>query len=202
MFFIAAAIALAFLAAPLFGLPYPLGPVWKTGGIFLLGVYALRRGARLAGLALLFSSVGDLLLELKPQQMVAGMAAFGVAHLFYAAAFAGFFRRAQTGVAGLMLAGLVLTVSILLLCWFWPEMGVLRFPGAGYQAIITGMVILAMLSRAPALAKAGAALFMLSDTLIAFDLYKGIDPPRGSVWITYATAQILLTWTLSYRRAV
>ena len=120
----------------------------------------------------------------------------------YGAAFAGFFRRGQTGAAGLLGAGLVLMISILLLCWFWPEMGDLRVPGAGYQVIITGMVVLAVLSGAPTLAKGGAAMFMLSDTLIAFDIYKGIDPPRGSVWITYATAQILLAWTLSKRHPV
>lgn len=95
MFLIAAVIALSFLAAPLVGLPYPLGLVWKTAGIILLGVQALQRGARLAGYALLFSSVGDLVLDLKPPQMVAGMAAFGVAHLCYAAAFAGFSGAAR-----------------------------------------------------------------------------------------------------------
>lgn len=100
----------------------------------------------------------------------------------------------------MLLAGFVLAVSILLLYWFWSGMGDLRLPGAGYQAIITGMVVLAMLSRAPALAKVGAAVFMLSDTFIALDLYKGIDPPRGSVWLTCAAAQILLAWTLSNRR--
>ncbi len=174
--------------------------MWKASGIFLLGVYSLLRGARLAGLALFFSAVGDVMLDLKPQQMVAGMAAFGVAHIFYSVDFAGFLRRDRIGVAGLLPAGIVLAVSSLLLFWFLPGMGALAVPGMGYQAIITVMVLLAMLSHAPVIAKLGAAVFMLSDTLIAFNIYKGIDPPQGSVWLTYAAAQIMLAWTLSNRR--
>jgi uncharacterized membrane protein YhhN len=200
LFFIAATISLSHLAAPLVELPYPQEVVWKAGGIFLLGVHALLRRARLVSLALFFSSVGDVMLDLKPQQMVAGMASFGVAHVFFSLAFAGFLRRHRMGVAGLLPAGIVLAVSTTLLFWFLPGMDALTVPGLGYHAIITVMVIVAMLSRAPVPAKVGAAVFMLSDTLIALDLYKGIDLPGGSVWITYAFAQIMLAWTLSIRR--
>ncbi len=197
LFFAAAAIALSHLAAPLISLPWPQQIIWKAAGIFLLGVSSWLRGARLAGLALLCSSVGDVMLDLKPQRMVAGMVSFGVAHVFYALAFAGLCHRGRIGLTGWLPAGLVLTVSVLLLFRFLPGMGNLTVPGLGYQAVITVMVVAAMLSQAPVMAKAGAAVFMLSDTLIGFHIYAGIHPPAGSVWGTYAAAQIMLAWALS-----
>ena len=44
----------------------------------------------------------------------------------------------------------------------------------------------------PLMARIGAVIFMISDSLIALGLYKQTPAPEGSVWITYAIAQILL----------
>jgi uncharacterized membrane protein YhhN len=85
-----------------------------------------------------------------------------------------------------------------LLVWLLAGMGELMLPALLYQAIITMMVAMAMLVKAPMIARLGALLFMLSDTLIAVEKFAGVVPPAGSVWITYAAAQIMLAWGLSH----
>jgi uncharacterized membrane protein YhhN len=192
LFLIGAIVALSYLAAPYVELVFPEGPAWKAAGIVTLGLYAVTRRSWLAALALFASSIGDVMLELQPPNMVGGMAAFGIAHIFYIATFAGYVRREAIRPPGMGLAALVLAVSIAMLVWFLPDMGKLTVPGLGYQLIITLMVMTAMLSQAPLITRIGAVIFMISDSLIALGLYKGTPAPEGSVWITYAVAQILL----------
>ncbi|MEP7210443.1 MAG: lysoplasmalogenase [Alphaproteobacteria bacterium] len=192
LFLIGAAVALSYLAAPQVELVFPEGPAWKAAGIVALGLYAVTRRSWVASAALFASSVGDVMLELQPPNMVGGMAAFGIAHIFYIAAFAGYVRREAIRPLGIGLAALVLAVSIAMLVWFLPDMGKLTVPGLGYQLIITLMVMTAMVSQAPLMTRIGAVIFMISDSLIALGLYKGTPAPAGSVWITYAIAQILL----------
>lgn len=194
---VGALVAFSYLAASLFDLPFPLVPAWKAAGIVLLGVYALARAARLAAAGLFFSAVGDVMLALEPPQWILGMAAFGLAHVFYLAAFAGHLRHDGRSRTGPWLAAIVVILSLTMLIWFWPDMGALRLPGLFYHLIITVMVIAALLSRAPVLARLGAVVFMLSDTLIAFGLYKSLPPIPGAIWISYAVAQILLAAALS-----
>jgi uncharacterized membrane protein YhhN len=76
-------------------------------------------------------------------------------------------------------------------------MGDLLIPALVYQLIITTMVATAMVVKAPMLARLGAVVFMLSDTLIAIGKFMTTDVPPGSVWITYAGAQIMIAWGLS-----
>jgi hypothetical protein len=54
-----------------------------------------------------------------------------------------------------------------------------------------------MVVKSPMLARLGAVVFMLSDTLIAIGKFTTTDVPPGSVWITYAGAQIMIAWGLS-----
>ena len=141
-----------------------------------------------------------MLLELEGL-FVYGMAAFGLAHVFYAAVFAGIIRRDGFDKRGWPIAALVIALSIALGLWFAPgqaENG-LAIPATVYQIVILIMVIAAILSKAPLLAKCGAAIFMLSDTLIAITMFAGQPVPIGSVWLTYAAAQIMLAWSLSRR---
>src|SRR5262249_47397022 len=96
----------------------------------------------------------------------------------------------------------VAALSVALAVWFnagMAEMGLL-VPASIYQAIISVMVITALMSKAPLLAKLGAAIFMLSDTLIAVGMFAKIDVIPGSVWITYAAAQIMLAWSMTRQR--
>ncbi len=192
LFVLGALTALSYLAAPFVTLNFPEGPVWKAAGIVVLGLYAATRRSPIAAAALFLSAVGDVMLELVPPNMVGGMGAFGLAHIFYITAFARFVRRDAIAPGGWIFAAIVFAVSLVMLVWFLPGMGKLLIPGLGYQAIITAMVMTAMISRAPLIARIGAVIFMLSDSLIALGLYKSIPAPEDSVWLTYAIAQILL----------
>ena len=191
LFYLGALVALSHLANEWVKLAPPWGLAWKAGGSVLLGFYALSQRAWIAGLGLLLSSAGDVLLELDGL-FVGGMAAFGLAHVCYAIVFAGFIRRDGLNKSAWPLAALVLIVSIALGVWLAPGMKELTAPALAYQAIISAMVTLAMLSKAPLIARLGAATFMLSDTLIAVGLFRGIEVVPGSVWISYAAAQIML----------
>jgi uncharacterized membrane protein YhhN len=160
----------------------------------LLGLHALARRAWLAGAALLFCSAGDVLLELV---FVAGMAAFAVGHLFFIFAFLEWRKLLGSNRRDYPLAVLVVLVSLGLLAWLLPGMDELTVPALTYQLIITSMVAIAMMVKAPMIARVGALVFMLSDTLIAAEKFAGVFPPTGSVWLTYAVAQIMLCWGLS-----
>lgn len=193
--------ALSYLGAQLIETPVAAEAAWKASGILFFAGYALSRGAKLIGAALLASAAGDVALALRPPVFEAGMAFFGLAHLLYIAAF--FFRIRTEGADRrfAVLSAAVVLISAGLLLWFYPDMGDLRAPGIAYQTIITLMVAIALVSSAPLIGRAGAALFMVSDMLIALGLYKHIAVPPGSVWITYAAAQGMIAWALSGKRA-
>lgn len=191
-----AVIALSHLANEWVKLEQPWGPTWKAAGIVVLGLYALSQRAWLAGCGLLFSAAGDVFLELDGL-FVFGMAAFGIAHMCYGLAFVNLIRRDGPNIGAWPLAMGVLGISIVLGVWLAPGMGGLTAPALIYQLIISIMVMLAVLSRAPMLARIGAVMFMLSDTLIAVGMFRNVDVPVGSVWLTYAAAQIMLAWGLT-----
>ena len=196
LFFAGAAVALSHLANEWVKLGLPWGPTWKAAGIVILGLYALSQRVWLAGWGLLLSSAGDVLLELDGL-FVFGMAAFGAAHICYAAAFVNLIRRDGPNIAAWPYAMAVLGISIVLGVWLAPGMAELIAPALIYQLVISFMVMLALLSKAPLLARVGAVIFMLSDTLIAIGRFRGVETPPGSVWITYAAAQIMLAWGLT-----
>jgi uncharacterized membrane protein YhhN len=200
LFLAGALLAASHLANEWVRLDQPLGPVWKCSGIVVLGLYALSQRAILVGLGLLFSAAGDVLLELNGL-FVGGMAAFGLAHVCYTAAFITIIRRDGLNKSGWPIAVAVIAATVALAIWFAPgqaEKG-LTIPATAYSIIISIMVISAVMSKAPLMAKLGAIIFMISDTLIAVGMFAKQPVPIGSVWITYAAAQIMLAWSLSRR---
>ncbi len=193
-FAFAALMAMGHLANDWVNLAPPWGLAWKASGIILLGVYALSQRAWLAALALFLCATGDVLLEI---YFVAGMAAFALGHVVYVLCFLEWGRVLGPNKRDRPVAGLVVLVSLAMLGWLTPGMGDLLIPALIYQLIITTMVAIAMVVKAPMLARLGAVVFMLSDTLIAIGKFTTTDVPPGSVWITYAGAQIMIAWGLS-----
>jgi uncharacterized membrane protein YhhN len=206
LFIAGAVLALSHLANDWIHLDQPWGPAWKASGIVVLGLYALSQRAYVVGLGLLLSSVGDVLLEVAgftgdKSWFIGGMGAFGAAHICYTFAFTTIIRREGINRGGWPFAVAVLAASIALGVWFAPGQAEANFtvPATAYQLIISVMVITAFMSKAPLLARLGAVIFMLSDTLIAVGMFAKMEVPTGSVWLTYAAAQIMLAWALSRR---
>jgi uncharacterized membrane protein YhhN len=201
---LAAVLTLAYLATG-FGLPldYPGTVALKASGIILLAVYAARQNAFLLALALAFSAIGDAMLALQPVRMTLGIGAFGLAHILYAWIFLRVLRaRGLSGLAGYILAAIIAVFGIAMLVWLQPGMGDLRVPATIYNGVILVMAAIAALSKARWLAVVGALLFVGSDSLIALDLFKGIDPAwrAPTVWISYVAAQFCLTLGLVRER--
>lgn len=157
------------LAAPLLDAPWPVA----------------------LGLAL--GSAGDIFLSLKGERsFLAGMAAFAAGHLAYAAAFA------QAGAA---MPGPAVLLPLLLLglsteIWLAPHAGSLRWPVRGYVIVILVMAAAGLGLPAGAVTL-GVALFVLSDLILAIDLFRyGPDRPHlwraRLLWAAYWSGQCLI----------
>lgn len=198
--FFSCLLALAYALAPEGWPPVPMA-VLKASAVAVLAVYALRLRAADSALfaaGLGASAVGDLLLNLAP--MTYGLGAFLIAHLIYLAVFVRAIRRdGRRGgvIVWAALAALYALVAIML-GLLWGDLGAMRAPVLAYMAAITAMATAAFLAPARGLAlPLGAALFVLSDSLIALSTFLP-DPPLPplafdpGIWTTYIAAQILL----------
>ena len=156
----------------------------------------------LVAAGLLFSLAGDVFLMLPRDRFVAGLASFLVAHLLYIAAFA---PRPPTLAAPLALGGLLLYGAVLLRA-LWPHLGRLRAPVAVYAAALLGMAWQAVErwmagGGTPALlAVAGAALFVASDSTLAWGRFVRRHAwGQAVVLATYYAAQWLIAMSVSAR---
>lgn len=149
------------------------------------------RTAVLAGLVC--SLAGDVLLMLSPRLFVAGLLAFLVAHLFYLRAFATDTRWFGDRTALVVLAA----VGAGVLAYLWDALPApLKVPVLAYVAVIVAMAAQAFArrrdrpSRATTAAAIGAALFVVSDALLATNRFR-MPIPLSSLWVlgTYWLAQ-------------
>lgn len=151
----------------------------------LLGVDRPFDRAVLAGLVLSFA--GDaLLLSARRPAFLGGLVAFLLAHVAYAAAFAGVARPAAwTALPVLVATGAALR-------WLWPALGDMRTPVVAYCATISVMLWLALGVDRPEV-RAGALLFYLSDLLVARDRFvsPGLANRLAGLPLYYAS-QVLL----------
>jgi len=163
------------------GLP-ALTHVAKPVPALALAWWTLRvQGAALVTLGLVFSALGDFLLDLGAGTLffVAGMAAFAVTHALYVTEFLARSRRLEV-VA--LLPFLLWGVWMLRL--LWAGLGWLTAPVCIYAALL-----LTMMWRATAASLAtgrrdvavGAVLFGLSDSLIAIERFHA--PVPGGRWL-------------------
>jgi uncharacterized membrane protein YhhN len=173
------------------GAPYPLDVAIKAAGILLLAGFALQQRHPVLALGLFLGAQGDIFLALQPAQLPLGIAAFGLGHLVYIYLFA--MIRLRDGARGSWsrIGALALAAyGIVMLSWLQPYFGELRLAASIYNGIILVMAILAVLGRAPALALAGALLFVVSDSVLAVRLFAdGLDWAGPVVWVTYYLGQ-------------
>lgn len=177
--------------------PYPFVYLVKAVPIYSLAVLAFLNIAglrgKLIGLGLVFSGVGDIVLELDGDSLFAlGLGAFLVAHLFYIAAFT---KDIQFKGPRGMVAATILVYGCLIGFVMIPNLGDMLLPVVAYLLVIVVMGVLAALSGINnCWVVAGACLFIASDSLIAVNRF--IAPvPNSSFLImaTYYPAQLLIT---------
>jgi uncharacterized membrane protein YhhN len=147
----------------------------------------------LAGLAA--SLLGDIALALTEKWFQAGLAAFLVAQVLYIMAFKpGPVHPVSTGVfLPFILYGLLMFFILR------PGLGPLKLPVFVYIAAITIMGgfaasrYIALGGTKPLLAFAGAILFLISDSVLAYDRFgKKIGPAQIIILGTYFPAQLLI----------
>ena len=186
------------------GPPHPPGLVLKALSVSPLAAIAIRRLSGperwLLGGALMASTVGDVLLELKGL-FVPGLGAFLVAQLWYAVLFAREWPgRKRLAGRQRALIGMVFLFCVALVAWLWPGLGGLAVPVLIYLAALAAMATTAIGAgpRYPPVA-CGALLFVVSDSLIGVGRFRG-PLPLGEyfVWGTYFVAQSCLA--LGYLR--
>lgn len=171
--------------------PPRLAPAIKTVPVAILAVAGIVSGVPVtiwAGLVL--GALGDFLLALAGRRaFLAGMAAFAAGHLAYAWGF------------GLHWPGFAVAVALLVLAlstevWLIPQTGDLAWPVRGYVLVICLMLAMALAQPAGIL-RIGALLFVLSDLLLAMQLFRVTGPGTRAVlplavWPAYWTGQALI----------
>lgn len=189
--------ALTYIAF-LWSRPYPLDFMVKSIPIFCLAIltFVLVPGPRgkLMTSGFLFSGAGDVILAINQgQYFVYGLSAFLVAHIFYIIAFLSGGMIKMTLVRKAAAAAMVVygsTLGVVML----PGLGEMTFPVLIYLAVILVMGVSACAAGTNhGLIIAGAALFIVSDSLIAIN--KFLTPiPAASLFImtTYYAGQFLI----------
>ena len=187
-----------------------LGAGVKTASTGLLAVVLARMtggaGFWLIPLGLALGALGDLCLALKGEKaFLAGVGAFGLGHLAYAA---GFLVQGQAlGFAGLSV-GTVAALAVLLALlastevWLAPRTDELRGAVRVYVLLIGVMGAAAvLLPAAPGqwVLRTGAALFIASDLMLAVQMFVTNDAAVRrrlalALWPAYWGGQALIAW--------
>ncbi|MDP1626550.1 lysoplasmalogenase [Parvibaculum sp.] len=153
----------------------------------------------LLALAFLLSSLGDLFLALKgdTRNFMRGLVAFLVSHLFYISVMLPLASSPETlpAKAASLFVGLGAIALYLSLA---PALGRMKLPFGAYLVAILVMALsaLAIPAGQPWLGL-GAVLFVISDSVIALDKFRGPIPYRGLiVWSTYYVGQAMMALSL------
>ncbi len=155
------------------------------------------RYARLIRVGLVLSLLGDLLLEASPDLFLPALGAFLLAHVAYVAAYVTVTRRPSLA-RGMPFTLLGLGLGALL----WPRLGDMALPVTAYIAVICAMMwrSAAMLGgdglgrREQWAALAGALMFAMSDTLLAFKLFmRPVPGSSHAIMLLYWAGQLGIT---------
>lgn len=180
----------------------PLWAQWATRGLaslFLLLLAAAGAPGRYRTwvlLGLLAGCVGDLIFLVPGEVFLAGVACFLVGHVCYIAAFTPGVGRHGASIARLVYA----TLGAAMLAALWPVLDPVYRAALG----VYGLALILMAGQAAARwgkvrtaaarsAGIGAALFFLSDGMLALDRFRAHFPfARAAVIVTYYLAQWLI----------
>ncbi|MCA5006655.1 lysoplasmalogenase [Sphingobacterium sp. WQ 366] len=138
----------------------------------------------LAGLVMSF--FGDLFLMFKGG-FIAGLSSFLLAHIFYILTFKQFFQHKN-----LALIPLILIFVGSLIGFLYPHLGGMKIPVILY-ALTIGLMLYIALGTKQTWLIVGAILFVLSDSILAINLFYKQSLLGGmSVMLTYVIAQYCL----------
>jgi uncharacterized membrane protein YhhN len=143
---------------------------------------------------LVFSLAGDVFLMLPSDRFLAGLVAFLIAHLFYIAAFLSEISALTWWpLVPLVIYGIVIYIIVA------SSLGKLKLPVLIYVVVILIMAWLAWErwsqtgQSGALLAFVGAVLFVISDTILAINRFRGaFKPSRALNLTTYFAAQWLI----------
>lgn len=152
--------------------------------------------------ALLFSWAGDCFLLFDKNGgyfFLIGLSMFLIAHLFYIFFFHKI-RQAENVRPRVLILLLVVIYYVALIYLLSPYLGDMKVPVRIYGIVISFMLMLAfhMLfineAKAGLLMAIGAALFIISDSILAINMFYHAFAPAGFIVIlTYGAAQLLIT---------
>jgi uncharacterized membrane protein YhhN len=173
--------------------PSPVRSILKTIPVAALAVLALTNGAPpLLVAALALGALGDLLLALgSDKTFLAGLVAFLTSHLLYVVVFIPL-AVPPTTTSTIIGFGMVVAASMIAR-QLWPGLGSMRVPVMAYFVVILAMGATAWaLPEALWLATLGATLFILSDAILSFEMFKLRPDAKARAWTPYAV------WFLYY----
>lgn len=169
------------------------------------------RYALLVALGMTFGLMGDLWLAgwlPGGRNVLAGIASFGIGHIFYITAFIRFSSANGLTDATKQWASLAVWLLIGLVGWWLvvyrgsDQMTVLQWAALPYALLLastaglaTGMAL--QDTRFVPLA-VGAALFLLSDLILAGEMFAGMSFPLigDVIWLTYGPGQMLIVYSI------
>jgi uncharacterized membrane protein YhhN len=167
-------------------------PVFSLSLLAFLNIKGIK--GKLIGIGLLFSGVGNIILELdRSGYFTYGLGAFLIAHIFYISAFINEpeLKRTRSLISLFMLAYCFVIGYFLI-----PNLGDMIVPVTAYLCVILAMGISASIgSSNHYLVVVGACFFILSDSIIAINRF--LEPiSYSSFWImiTYYPAQFLIAF--------
>lgn len=148
---------------------------------------------------ILFSLAGDIFLLAPNHWFVWGLVSFLIAHLFFIVSYV---ERAGVHVHWHLLTPFAF-YGVALLYLLWPYVGNLRLPVLIYALVLLTMGWQAtelwwgMRDLAALLAMFGAVLFVVSDSILAFDKFRAPIPHRDAlIMSTYYGALLLIAWSV------
>lgn len=163
------------------------------------------RSYLLAGL--FFSLTGDILLmfDSDPRFFLFGLSAFLIAHICYIILFSSLRNKERLGINAWNFIPVAIYYAALAFT-LYPFLGEMRLPVLVYGSVISIMFVLALHMTSMVYREAGkwmaigAAFFVLSDSLLAFNKFYQSFPFAGIlIMLTYAAAQYgIVKGVLSY----
>ena len=140
-----------------------------------------------------------------PDPVLGGIAAFGLGHIAYITGCIGLARGARLTHVSRLVAAIIVWQLVGLVAWYFvayqgTEGRALIWPALPYSLLLAGTAGiasgLAWQDRRLLPLAFGGALFLASDLILAFGMFRGSFPYQSeAVWLTYGPGQMLIVFS-------